>query len=141
MSGSARSFALLVLVAFAALGSKPVFAQINGDPSAEVEYGSEIKSDVGSGETMTSGNDEILSEKLPESEGASVTPLEHSGKLKAHLDDADDIGDEVELVEPEAPTARKVDTDAEVVPVPEVPETDPAPDRTRSGNLDAYYGK
>lgn len=120
---------LLVFVVLLSAGFKTVFAQDTGsghdesagDVSAEAENTGKTEKQMDTEEEV--GEDE---------DGGSDTALKASGKLNARHH-------EVELVENVLETMDSRETDAEGVP--HILETNPDDERTRSGNLDAYYGK
>jgi hypothetical protein len=113
-----RIFALLVGVVLVSSGFRTAF----GQEATEVE---EVK------EEETSESDETSVE-------AASGAQEVSGNLKADSD----VQRRVELAESAEDGALEADEkDTDVEDVPYKPEPNPAADRTRSGNLDAYYGK
>lgn len=120
-------FALLVFVVFLSAGITTVFAEDSGsghdesvgDVSSEGAYAGKTETQIDTDEALEEDDDR----------GAA---LKASEKVKAHHH-------EVELVEDVPETIDRKETDAEGVP--DTPETNPSDDRTRSGNLDAYYGK
>jgi hypothetical protein len=121
--------AVLTIVVLVSAGYRTVSAQEyeGGDPddASSVEANNVDGTEAGVDSVKTSGNDDDVVPHLTAAE-------EISGKLKSRAD-------EVELLENvPTPIIRK---DTEVEDVPDIPETKPHDDKTRSGNLDAYYGK
>jgi hypothetical protein len=129
-----RPLALLVLVVIVSAGSRTVFAQddsghveSNGDSSVEVKYVNEKKAGVDDVQTPENVDNKLVG-KAAESEAIS-------GNLKSHVDQVE----LVESVENVPTTINRKDTDVE--DVPDISERNPFDDKTRSGNLDAFYGK
>lgn len=118
-------FALLVFVVFLSAGFRSVFADDSGsgedvsvgDVSSEAEYADKTET-------------QMDTEKASEVDTGAAPKA--SGKLEARFH-------EVELVDSVPEMMDRKETDAEGVP--DIPETNPSEERTRSGNLDAYYGK
>jgi hypothetical protein len=116
----ANLFTLLVLIVLLSAGFKTACAEDTGsghdeslgDVSSETEDAGKTETHMDTAETLEDDD--------------SDTALKASGKVIARHH-------EVELVDSEP------ETDAEGVPG--IPETKPSDDRTRSGNLDANYGK
>jgi hypothetical protein len=113
-------FALLVFVVILSAGFKTVFAQDSGsdhdesagEVSAEAEYTGKTETQMDTDETSEDGGSGTA-QKAPEKQKARDHQLELTMDSK--------------------------ETEAEGLP--DIPETNPKDERTRSGNLDAYYGK
>jgi hypothetical protein len=121
--------AVLTLVVLVSAGYRTVSAQEyedrDPDDASSVEANNVDGTEAGVDSVKTSENDDHAVPELPVAE-------EISGKLKSRAD-------EVELLEiAQTPITRK---DTEVEDVPDTPETKLHDNKTRSGNLDAYYGK
>jgi hypothetical protein len=120
-------FAVLVCLVLLSAGLRTVLAEDGGSGSDESVR------DVSSQAELTNKTENQRDVSQASGGDNSDTALKAAGRLKELSPD------EVEWVENVSATGDREETDSETVP--HAPETNPSNNRTRSGNLDGYYGK
>ncbi|KDR20198.1 hypothetical protein L798_05677 [Zootermopsis nevadensis] len=117
MSRYPRPLTLLVVVVFVSVGSRAVFG-LDAAKSFESSGDSSVEAGVDSVQSPENSENELV------------------GKIAEPGPNAKSLVHEIELVEN---VENGKDTDVE--DMPDVSEAKPFDDKTRSGNLDVYYGK